>query len=56
MCLLTDVIHTLLYVVSTAWRNSVTYGSQGRPGGGGQVSAEEWSNSGCQSTGEMAVI
>lgn len=51
MCVL-----TLLCVVYPAWRNSVTHGSSGRSGGGGQVSAEEWSNGGCQGPGETALI
>lgn len=35
-----------------AWRNSITHGNQGRPGGGGQMSAEERSNGGLQGKGE----
>lgn len=43
-------------VVCAAWGNSVTHGSQGRSGGGGQMSAEERSNGRRQSTGEITVI
>lgn len=53
MCVLILLTCTMLCVV--AWRNSVTHGSQGRSGGGGQVFAEKRSNGGCQSTGETTL-
>lgn len=40
------------YLLCPAWRNGAPHGSQGRPGGGGQMSAEERSHGGCSSTGE----
>lgn len=54
MRVLTLLTHMLPCVA--AWRNSAAHGSQSRPGGGGQMSAEERRDRGRQGTGETAVI
>uniref|UniRef100_A0A3P9QCS6 Uncharacterized protein n=1 Tax=Poecilia reticulata TaxID=8081 RepID=A0A3P9QCS6_POERE len=47
---------TVCYLLYTAWRNSVTHGSQGWPGGGGQMSAEKRSHGGCSGAGEIPLV
>lgn len=47
---------SLTMLLCTAWGNSTTHGSEGRPGGGGQMSVEERSHGRRTGTGKPVVI